>query len=419
MSPVKLEGYEFFNKTLKSPKTILAPMVDQSELAFRILTKRYGCDVCFTPMLHARLFSESKKYRDEFFTTNKEDRPLVVQFCANDPDILLNAAKLVEDDCDAVDLNLGCPQHIAKRGFYGSYLQDEWELIAKMVSLLHKELAVPVTVKIRCFSSVEKTVEYAKMIEAAGAQMLTVHGRLREQKGHNTGLADWTKIKAVKEAVKIPVVANGNILYYEDFQRCMDFTGCDAVMTAEGSLYNPAIFSKDMKLPPLAIDMAQEYLDICKDVKTIGSAIKGHLFKILHSTLPHHTEMRARLGKARTLDEYDSIVKDLRVAVMKDIEEKGEGEDVQGQADENGIRKYAYWRCQPYFRPKLPANNGNNNNNQQQVKKRTGETKENDNSKKVKQDSQKEEENVAKLDAIPLSAAATNTTGTTTTPTEN
>ncbi|KAG1112581.1 hypothetical protein G6F42_014701 [Rhizopus arrhizus] len=406
MAPVKLEGYEFFNKTLKAPKMILAPMVDQSELAWRILSRRYGADVCVTPMFHARLFSEGKKYRDEQFTTNKEDRPLIVQFCANDADILLKAAKLVENDCDAVDLNLGCPQHIAKRGHYGSFLQDEWELIAKMVSLLHKELAVPVPVKIRCFPTVEKTIEYAKMIEAAGAQMLTVHGRLREQKGHNTGIADWDKIKAVKEALSIPVVANGNILYHDDFQRCLDYTGVDAVMTAEGSLYNPAIFSKDHKFPPLAIDMAQEYLDICKVEKTNGSAIKGHLFKVLHSTLPHHKEMRARLGQARlgkdgSLDEYTQVLAELKALVMKDIEEQGEGEDVQGQVDENGLRKYAYWRCQPYIRPKLPEDNGNNSEKakahqakvqqEKAEKKRQAEAEQNESNKKPKPEAKEEQ----------------------------
>ncbi|CEP09214.1 hypothetical protein [Parasitella parasitica] len=396
MAPVKLEGYEFFNKTLRAPKTILAPMVDQSELAWRILSRRYGADVCVTPMFHARLFSEGKKYREEQFSTNKEDRPLIVQFCANDPDILLSAAKLVENDCDAVDLNLGCPQHIAKRGHYGSFLQDEWELIAKMVSLLHKELAVPITVKIRCFPTVEKTIEYAKMIQNAGAQMLTVHGRLREQKGHNTGIADWDKIKAVKEALSIPVVANGNILYHDDIQRCLDYTGVDAVMTAEGSLYNPAIFSKDHKFPPLAIDLAQEYLDICKVEKTNGSSIKGHLFKILHSTLPHHTEMRARLGKAHvgkdgSLNEYAKILDELKALVLKDIEEQGEGEDVQGQADENGIRKYAYWRCQPYIRPKLPKDNGKNSEKvkgqEEKIdKKRESEALQEESNKKPKQE---------------------------------
>lgn len=316
----------------------------------------------------------------------------------------MKAAKLVENDCDAVDINLGCPQHIAKRGHYGSFLQDEWELIAEMVSLLHKELAVPVTVKIRCFSTVEKTIEYAKMIEAAGAQMLTVHGRLREQKGHNTGIADWDKIKAVKEAVKIPVVANGNILYYDDIERCLAYTGCDAVMTAEGSLYNPTIFSKDTKFPPMAIDMAQEYLEICKTEKTNGSAIKGHLFKMLHSTLPQHKEMRARLGKARLLDEYFQVVSELKDLVMKDVAEQGEGEDVQGQTDENGIRKYAYWRCQPYFRPKLPEDNGNSPEKQKQQqeidKKRNAEAKEKEEgNKKLKQDPQ---EPTAVVEVVPV-----------------
>lgn len=311
----------------------------------------------------------------------------------------------MENDCDAVDINLGCPQHIAKRGHYGSFLQDEWELIAKMVDILHKNLTVPVTVKIRCFPTVEKTIEYAKMIEAAGAQMLTVHGRLREQKGHNTGIADWDKIKAVKEALKIPVVANGNILYHEDIQRCLDYTGCDAVMTAEGSLYNPAIFSTDHKVPPYTFEIAKEYLDICKAEKTNGSSIKGHIFKMLQPTLPHHKELRARFGKARTLDEYFEILEELKTLVTKVIEEKGEAEDEQGQADENGIRKYAYWRCQPYFRPELP-NNGNHDQKKED-KKRNAESndKENCSNKKVKENEEEKKPAAVVVEEVATAAS--------------
>ena len=130
------------------------------------------------------------------------DRPLIVQFAANDPDQLLEAAKLVENHCDAVDINFGCPQDIARRGHYGSYLQDDWELVYRLsaciqhtqllllilflVNILHERLSIPVTAKFRVFPSVDKTVEYAKMMEQAGAQILTCHGRTRDQRGQNT-----------------------------------------------------------------------------------------------------------------------------------------------------------------------------------------------------------------------------------------
>jgi tRNA-dihydrouridine synthase 1 len=157
-------------------------MVDQSELAFRQLCRAYGATCAYSPMFHARLFVEDPKYRTEHFTTCEADRPLMVQFCANEPKTLLSAAKLVEDQCDYVDLNFGCPQRIAKRGNYGAFLMDDLPRIKALVEELYDGLKTPVSVKIRRFDETEKTIAYALMCERAGASILAIHGRTREQK---------------------------------------------------------------------------------------------------------------------------------------------------------------------------------------------------------------------------------------------
>ncbi|KAF2150770.1 FMN-linked oxidoreductase [Myriangium duriaei CBS 260.36] len=281
----KLHGRAFY-ESLGNPKYILAPMVDQSEFAWRLLSRSFmphesSSDLLsYTPMFHARMFSDTPKYRDGHFqplhTTlptsrpsspapgakakdevnetetslnldgNPEfDRPLFVQFCANKPAEFLSAARFVAPYCDAVDLNLGCPQGIAKRGGYGAFLQEDWPTISSLISTLHKDLDVPVTAKFRVQETYEKTLEYAKMILSAGASIITVHGRQRHQKGHNTGLADWAAIRYLRDNLppETVIFANGNILQHADIAACLEATGADGVMSAEGNLYDPSIFA--------------------------------------------------------------------------------------------------------------------------------------------------------------------------------
>ena len=235
--------------------------------------------VAYTPMLHARMFTETSKFRDNHFQPLRTsltipstpatssnlyldgnpsiDRPLFVQFCANNPDEFLSAAKYVSPFCDAVDLNLGCPQGIARKGKYGAFLQEEQSLIFSLINKLHKELDIPVTAKIRVLETREKTLQYAKMALDAGASIITVHGRTREMKGHKTGLADWGVIRYLREHLPKETVlfANGNILKKEDVERCLLETGADGVMSAEGNLYDPAIFST----PPPVGEEGREY----------------------------------------------------------------------------------------------------------------------------------------------------------------
>jgi tRNA-dihydrouridine synthase 1 len=237
--------------------------------------------LAYTPMIHARIFNEAPKFRDQHFQPLKGslvdkpstpsskaselyldgnpalDRPLFVQFCANDPDDLLSAAEYVAPFCDAVDLNLGCPQGIARKGRYGAFLQEDQDLIYRLINKLHLNLSVPVTAKIRILETREATLAYALKVLSAGASILTVHGRHRDQKGHKTGLADWGVIRYLRENLPSDTVlfANGNILRRSDIEDCLEATGADAVMSAEGNLCDPTIFSD----PPEVGQEGREY----------------------------------------------------------------------------------------------------------------------------------------------------------------
>ncbi|KAG0368008.1 hypothetical protein BC939DRAFT_503732 [Gamsiella multidivaricata] len=357
----KLAGWDFY-KSIGSPKYIVAPMVDQSELAWRILSRRYKAELCYTPMFNAKIFAKEEKYRDEHWAGLKDglgggglnDRPLITQFCANDPEYLLQAALLVAPYCDAVDINLGCPQHIARRGHYGSFLMEDWPLVASLISTLHKHLPIPITAKIRVFPEAEKTVAYAKMVVEAGAQILVVHGRLREMKGHLTGVADWEKIRMVQDAVGhlVPVIANGNILYHEDVARCLEATGCAGVMSAEGSLYNPAIFTPGH---PESWRLAEEYLTICDELDTKIAYTRGHLFKIFRPSLNVHTDLRSELGLANSREAMWDVTRKLKQRLIEDEAKSGQnGESFEGRVDEKGFPVLPHWVAQPYFRQPMP-----------------------------------------------------------------
>ncbi|ORD97250.1 DUS1L [Hepatospora eriocheir] len=298
-----------FLKNIKRPWKILAPMVDNSEEAFRILVKNYGCDFGYTEMVNTTVLNRIKfKFeKNKWFSDVSKDRPLVVQICGNDPITMLKSSRKLEPFCDAIDINLGCPQHCARKGMYGAWLMNDQTRIFEIVKTLSNELTIPVFCKIRVFDSIEKSVKYAKMIENAGCSLLTVHGRTIHQKGKNTGFVSLDHIKAIKEALTIPVISNGGILEHKDIEKTLNYTKCDGVMIGEPILYIPTIFSVKEVDP---FEISEEYLNICS--KYPGSAdikhIRSHLFKFLYEFFTLLPEYRNIFLKKRSIYELIDFV---------------------------------------------------------------------------------------------------------------
>lgn len=256
---------------LAAPVFAMAPMVTQSDRAFRKLVRAHGCTVCYSEMLMADKFATSEEYRQAAFGAGIEvdDHPLIVQFAANDPDVLLAAALRAQElGVDAIDINLGCPQWKAKVGRYGAWLAADmsaWPLIQSMVSACHasQDLRIPVTCKIRLQSTLEATIEFASLLEKAGCAMLAVHGRqLCSAKHRRTGAADLSSVCAVRKALSIPVLSNGNVKCAADIHTNLSKSKCEGVMVAEQLLRDPALFQRvgSGNAGIASVDLVDEYL---------------------------------------------------------------------------------------------------------------------------------------------------------------
>ena len=309
-------------------------MVDASDLPYRLLTRRYNTSLCFTPMIHARMFLEKPGYRHKFWKYTgmpAEDRPLIAQFCGNDKDVLLEAMKLVEEHVDGVDINCGCPQQIAKRGGYGAFLleEDNGDLIVDIVRHLAQHMDVPVSVKVRILpSGIEDSLVLYKRLVDAGAAMLTIHGRTRLQNKVFTGAANWDYIREVVNHFgdRIPIIANGGISNMDDVKICFEYCGVDGVMSSEAILEYPPLFTETnvastdgKRTGPGRLQMAEDYLKLCEeyppDEGGQGSGMKcirAHLHRFLHADLNIHTEVRDAVVRAFTMKAAWDVVNKIK-----------------------------------------------------------------------------------------------------------
>ena len=203
-------------------------MVDQSDLTFCPLCHSNGANLCFTPMIHAKMFINKEAHHHKFWNldkgTPKEDHPLIAQFCGSDPHALYQAAHLIQHQGNPINLNCSCPQIIAK---CGRFLLENVPVSISIVQTLALQLDIPVTVKVRLLpSGLNNSLNIYKALVDADTSMIAVHGRNCFQKVQETGPTDWDAIAKNVSIIglgsqhPIPIFVNGSLLNLEDVKKC-------------------------------------------------------------------------------------------------------------------------------------------------------------------------------------------------------
>lgn len=224
---------------------VLAPMAGVSDRAYRELCVRFGAAYCVSEMVSSKALSFNSKKSEELMEISDLERPCGIQIFGYDPKCMADAAKhALENKPDIIDINMGCPAPKISSNGSGSALMKNPRLCGEIVKAVTAVTDIPVTVKIRkgWDDDSVNAVEVAKICESAGAAAITVHGRTRQQ--YYKPPVDYDIIRAVRESVSVPVIANGDIESAERAKEVMDITGCDLVMIGRATLGNPWIFSQ-------------------------------------------------------------------------------------------------------------------------------------------------------------------------------
>lgn len=305
----------------------LAPMAGVTDLVYRKICREYGADMVYTEMVS----SNGLYYNDEksisMLETQVTERPVALQIFGNEPEIMASVVERYINDLehvDILDINMGCPAPKIVNNGNGSALMKNPILAGRIIEAVAKQSKKPVTVKIRkgWDDTQINAVEFAKILEASGAEAITVHGRTRDQ--FYAGKADWDIIGEVKAAVKIPVIGNGDVFSAEDGLEMLAKTGCDAIMIGRGCQGNPWLFQQIkqginqelIRVPSASekIDLAISHLEKLAAYKGEHCAVKEmrkHMGWYIKG-LKNATEVRRIINTLNTKSEVAEVLKQYR-----------------------------------------------------------------------------------------------------------
>ncbi|MCI9435952.1 MAG: tRNA dihydrouridine synthase DusB [Lachnospiraceae bacterium] len=298
-------------------QVILAPMAGVSDLPFRLLCKKAGAGLVCMEMISAKAIYYNNKNTEELLTIHPQETPVSLQLFGSDPKILSEMAKRIQErPFSILDFNMGCPVPKVVNNGEGSALMRSPKLAEEILSALVKAVDKPVTVKIRKgFDEAHcNAVELARIAEGCGAAAIAVHGRTREQ--YYSGRADWDIIRQVKQAVKIPVIGNGDVDSPRKAREMLEQTGCDGVMIGRAAQGNPWIFrdtvcyleTGEVPKPPEPEEKKQTVLEHArlqlqyKGEYTAVREMRKHLAWYT-AGMPHSARFRQAINSMETFEE--------------------------------------------------------------------------------------------------------------------